>query len=75
MKEHSVEPAADAVRRWFAPIDIGALVTQAMAMPRLWAKRRQAQYAAIPLSDHLQRDIGFDRGAPEDILFRPHWRE
>jgi uncharacterized protein YjiS (DUF1127 family) len=52
----------------------GALLSQAMAIPRLWARRRHDRRALRQLDDHLLRDIGVDRVEVEAIAARPFWR-
>jgi uncharacterized protein YjiS (DUF1127 family) len=50
----------------------GALLTKALAMPRLWAQRERR---TLPhLSDHLLRDVGLQRSQVEAPSVRPYWR-
>jgi uncharacterized protein YjiS (DUF1127 family) len=55
-------------------IHFAALLTQALAMPRLWAERRRQQRALPHLSDHLLRDMGLQRSQVETPQVRPCWR-
>jgi uncharacterized protein YjiS (DUF1127 family) len=53
-------------------IRFGALLTRALATPRLWMERRRR---ALPhLSDHLLRDMGLERSQVETPQIRPYWR-
>jgi uncharacterized protein YjiS (DUF1127 family) len=72
-KQYAIgRPEACSVPRASAFAHLGALLTRALAMPRLWAWR---QYRSSPhLSDHLLRDMGLQRSQVETPSVRPYWR-
>jgi uncharacterized protein YjiS (DUF1127 family) len=53
---------------------LAAMLSEAMAIPRLWARRRHERRAILRLDDHMLRDIGFDRFRAEEMARRPFWR-
>lgn len=53
---------------------LGAMLSQAMATPRLWARRRHERHDLLQLDDRLLRDIGFDRVQADEMATRPFWR-
>jgi uncharacterized protein YjiS (DUF1127 family) len=53
---------------------LGAMLSQTVAMPRLWARRRHDRHALLQLDDRMLRDIGFDRAQAEGMAARPFWR-
>ena len=67
-------PAAYSAPRPSAVANLGALLTEALAMPRLWAQRRRQRNTLPRLSDHLLRDMGLERGQVETPSVRPYWR-
>lgn len=64
--------AADARSSFFARL--ADLPSQALALPRLWARRWHDRRALLQLDDHMLRDIGFDRTRVEEMAARPFWR-
>jgi uncharacterized protein YjiS (DUF1127 family) len=71
-KQYAIgRPAAYAAARPSAMTHFAAILTRALAMPRLWVERRRS----LPrLSDHLLRDMGLERGQVEAPPVRPYWR-
>jgi len=53
---------------------LGGMLNAAVAIPRLWARRRHERHALLQLDDHMLRDIGFDRARVERMAARPFWR-
>jgi uncharacterized protein YjiS (DUF1127 family) len=53
---------------------LGAAVSAALAVPRLWARRGHDNRALLRLDDHLLRDIGLDRARVEEMAGHPFWR-
>jgi uncharacterized protein YjiS (DUF1127 family) len=51
-----------------------AAMSEAIAMLRLWARRRHDRRDLLRLDEHMLRDIGFDRTRVEDMAARPFWR-
>ena len=52
----------------------GALLGDALAMPRQWLRRRHERRALSQLDDHMLRDIGLDRFKAREMATRPFWR-
>jgi uncharacterized protein YjiS (DUF1127 family) len=52
----------------------GEMLSRALAVPRLWARRRHDRCALLQLDGHMLRDIGFDRTQVEEMAARPFWR-
>ena len=52
----------------------GALLNQALAMPRLWARRRHDRCALLQLDGHMLRDIGITRVEAVGEAEKPFWR-
>jgi uncharacterized protein YjiS (DUF1127 family) len=72
-KQYAIgRPAAYSAPRPSALTHFGALLTQALAMPRLWAWRQR--HTLPHLSDHLLRDMGLQRNQVETPHVRPYWR-
>ena len=53
---------------------LGMMLSEAMATPRLWARRRHDRRALLQLDARLLRDIGFDRSQADEMAARPFWR-
>ena len=53
---------------------IGALLGDAIAMPRQWLRRSHERRALSQLDDHMLRDIGLDRFKAREMATRPFWR-
>ncbi|HEV8391173.1 MAG TPA: DUF1127 domain-containing protein [Dongiaceae bacterium] len=53
---------------------LGAMLGDAMAMPRLWAGRRHERRDLLRLDDHMLRDIGIDRSRAGEMAARPFRR-
>jgi uncharacterized protein YjiS (DUF1127 family) len=53
---------------------LGDMLSAALAMPRLWARRRHDRRALMQLDNHMLRDIGFDRAQADEMASRPFWR-
>lgn len=53
---------------------LGALLDGAMAMPRIWSRRRCERRALRQLDDRMLRDIGLDRFQAQKVAARPFWR-
>jgi uncharacterized protein YjiS (DUF1127 family) len=53
---------------------LGDMLSMALAMLRLWARRRHDRRALLQLDDHMLRDIGVDRTRVEAMASRPFWR-
>jgi uncharacterized protein YjiS (DUF1127 family) len=53
---------------------LGGTLNLALAMPRLWTRRRHDRRALSQLDDHMLRDIGFDRTQADEMASRPFWR-
>ena len=54
---------------------LSAMLSEALATPRLWARRRHERASLQQLDDHLLRDIGLDRSRVDEMAARPFWRE
>ncbi len=52
----------------------GALLGDAIAMPRQWLRRRHDRRDLLRLDDHMLRDIGFSRVQAKEMAARPFWR-
>ena len=53
---------------------LGDLLGMALALPRLWARRRHDRRDLLRLDDHMLRDIGVDRTRVDAMASRPFWR-
>jgi uncharacterized protein YjiS (DUF1127 family) len=67
-------PATYSAPRPSALANLGALLAEALAMPRRWAQHRRQRSNLPRLSDHLWRDMGLARGQVETPSVRPYWR-
>ena len=66
--------AAAAAPHFTLAARFGALLSRALALPRLWARRRHDRGALLQLDGHMLRDIGFDRAQVDEMTSRPFWR-
>ena len=66
--------AAAAAPHFTLAARFGALLSQVLALPRLWARRRHDRCALLQLDGHMLRDIGFDRAQVDEMTARPFWR-